>query len=235
MTKANVSILLVEDNFLNRRLIKKVLETNAYVVVGAHDPNTAMTSLESHKFDVVILDINLEDDEMDGIGLASIINIKYKTPIIFLTAYDAPQVVGRALSTTPSGYLTKPFKNIDLLAAVEIALKNNTKKDQGRPATILIKNEDHFIDIAIEDIDYIESQGNYLYFSINEKKYKHRSTIKLIKEILPESSFIQTHRAFIINKMKIKKYNQKSICIGQAIIPITKNYIDDLALLTIHS
>lgn len=79
------------------------------------------------------------------------------------------------------------------------------------------------------EIDYIESDRNYLLFHTSQKTYKTRSTIKQILEVLPEAQFIQTHRAFIVNKAKIDKFNIRSLVVNKATIPVSKNYIEDMS------
>jgi DNA-binding LytR/AlgR family response regulator len=55
-----------------------------------------------------------------------------------------------------------------------------------------------------------------------------RSTIKNIISELSNSLFIQTHRAYIVNKTKIEKFNNKSLMIGDTTIPISENYLENI-------
>lgn len=67
-------------------------------------------------------------------------------------------------------------------------------------------------------------------FYTDEKIYKIRSTIKNILSELSESDFIQTHRAYIINKSKIEIFSSKSLIIRNVNIPISENYLDKVKL-----
>ena len=60
------TILIVEDDFLNRRLTKKVLQENGYQTLEAKNANEALAILNKELVDLAILDINLGDGEMDG-------------------------------------------------------------------------------------------------------------------------------------------------------------------------
>ena len=68
---------------------------------------------------------------------------------------------------------------------------------------ILVKDGDYYVKLTLEVIDYFEASGNYLHVFSNNKFYKCRSTIKEMLEVIPKDAFIQTHRAFIVNRNKI--------------------------------
>ncbi|MBK9511699.1 MAG: response regulator transcription factor [Cytophagaceae bacterium] len=216
-------ILIVEDDYLNRRLTKKVLIENSYQVLEAKNADEALTILNKEMIDLAILDINLGDGEMDGIRLGNLIQNKQRVPFIYLTAYENPKVISEAVATSPYSYLTKPFKNSDLVASVELAIIKSAKENIPKH-TILVKDGEYKVELAIEDINYIESEGNYLLFHTNKKVYKCRSTIAQILEVLPLSKFLQVHRAFVVNKDKIEKYNSKSVVVNGVEIAISKNY-----------
>ena len=122
-------ILVVEDDFLNRRLTKKVLQENGYQVLEAKNADEAMAILNKELVDLAILDINLGDGEIDGINLGKLIQNKQKVPFIYLTAYENAKIISEAVATSPYSYLTKPFKNSDLIASVELAIIKSTKED----------------------------------------------------------------------------------------------------------
>ena len=214
-------ILVVEDDFLNRRLTKKVLQENGYQVLEAKNADEAMAVLHRELIDLAVLDINLGDGEIDGISLGKLIHNKQKVPFIYLTAYENAQVISEAVATSPYSYLTKPFKNSDLIASVELAIIKSAKEDKPKP-TILVKDGEYKVELPIEDINYIESEGNYLLFYTDKKTYKSRATISQIIDSLPSTKFIQTHRAFIVNKDKIEKYNSKSVVVKNVEVPISK-------------
>jgi DNA-binding LytR/AlgR family response regulator len=214
-------ILIVEDDFLNRRLTKKILQENGYQVLEAKNADEALAILNKELVDLAILDINLGDGEIDGISLGNLIQNKQKVPFIYLTAYENAKIISKAIATSPYSYLTKPFKNSDLIASVELAIIKSSQQDKPKP-TILVKDGEYKVALPIENIHYIESEGNYLLFYTDKKIYKSRSTISQILDFLPTTKFIQTHRAFVVNKDKIQKYSSKSVIVGNAEIPLSK-------------
>ena len=226
MSTKEKTILLVEDDFLNRRLSKKTLIENGYIVLEAKNAKETIEILKKETVDVAVLDINLGENEQNGITLGQQIKNQYSIPFIYLTAYENPEIINEAILTSPYSYLTKPFKNIDLITSIEIAAKQSALKIKQSPK-ILVKDQEYNVEISTEDINFIESEGNYILFHTDCKIYKTRSTIKNIMEILSESTFIQTHRAYVVNKTKIEKFNIKSLVIKHVTIPVSKSYLSN--------
>lgn len=218
------NILLVEDDFLNRRLTKKLLLENNYSVLEAQNADDTFSIIKSESVDFVILDINLGDDERDGISIAQEIKTKHQIPFTFLTAYDHSEIINKALDSNPSSFLTKPFKNTDLIAAIELGIRQYKKPTK---ATLFVKEDGYTFEILTDDICYLEANRNYLQVHTQNKIYSIRNTISNIIESLPANTFVQVHRAFIINKDKIDKLNKKKIIINNLEIPISKNYVED--------
>ncbi len=218
-------ILLVEDDFLNRRLSKKALTGNNYEVIEAKNAREALDALKKENIHLVILDIHLGEKEQDGISLGKQINDKYSVPFIYLTAYENADIIGKAVATNPSSYLTKPFKIVDLITSVEIAIRQSGKKHIPK---LMVKDGEYQVELPVDEINYIESDGNYLLFHTDKKEYKSRSTIKQILEELSGSTFVQVHRAYIINKTKVEKFSLKSLVIKNTEIPVSKYYINNV-------
>lgn len=226
MSTKEKTILLVEDDFLNRRLSKKTLIENGYNVLEAKNARETIEILKKEAVDVAVLDINLGDNEQSGITLGQHIKDEYFIPFIYLTAYENPEIIHEAVQTSPYSYLTKPFKNVDLITSVEIAVRQSAVK-QKRSPKILVKDQEYNVELSTDEINYIVSEGNYILFHTDKKVYKTRSTIKSITSILSEKTFIQVHRAYVVNKTKIEKFNIKSLVIKNVTIPVSKSYLDN--------
>lgn len=224
------TILLVEDDFLNRRFSQKILSETGYQVLEAKNVKEAFEILKTEKVTLAILDINLGEQEQDGISLGEELQKNYSIPFLYLTAYDIHEIVAKAVATAPQAYLTKPFKNIDLLTTVQLVIQKFADKETNRPS-MRVKDGAYYVELFVDEIDYIEAEGNYLLSRANNKVYKSRSSIKQILEALPSSLFIQTHRAFIVNKTKIDKFNIKNLVVKGEIIPVSRNYIENINMI----
>lgn len=122
------SILIVEDEQVVALDISNSLEESGYNVVGAvTNGEDAIIAIEQEAPDLVLMDINLEG-EMDGVVTAALISDRYNLPIIYLTAYTDPTTIERVQITEPYGYLVKPFKDLELRAAVQISIYKHRLK-----------------------------------------------------------------------------------------------------------
>ncbi len=116
-------ILIVEDETITARHLRRILTKLGYAVVGvAASGATALEQIAEAKPDLLLADVGLEG-EIDGIEVASIAREQWETPTVFLTAYSDAETMRRATVTEPYGYLVKPFAEQELHATIEIALQ----------------------------------------------------------------------------------------------------------------
>ena len=123
-----INILIVENEPIIASDIETSLEKNEYKVADiAYTMEDALLALENNLPDLAILDINLAKGT-EGIQIAEIIKSKYQIPFIFLTSYSDRKTLDQAKHTEPSGYLVKPFTEVNLFTTIEIALYNHAQK-----------------------------------------------------------------------------------------------------------
>ena len=113
-------VLVVEDEPIIARDIRKTLERNGFKVVGiAGTVEKALCIIERHHPTLALVDIFLKGD-LTGIDLAGVLN-KKEIPFLFLSANLNHQILEAAKSTNPYGFVVKPFREKDLMLALEIA------------------------------------------------------------------------------------------------------------------
>ena len=115
MTEKPVMILYVEDNYDNRVLIRRVLESEGYQMCEASTASDAFEQIEKYRPDLILMDINMP--EMDGYTLTSKIKEtpEYKKiPVIAVTANVMRGDKERSLKAGCDGYIQKPI-DIDIL------------------------------------------------------------------------------------------------------------------------
>jgi response regulator NasT len=101
--------------------LREMLLNLDYLVVGeVGDGRSAVNLARELKPDVVIMDIKMPD--MDGIDAAKILTEERIAPVILLTAYSQKDLVERAKEAGVVGYMVKPFREADLVPAIEVAL-----------------------------------------------------------------------------------------------------------------
>lgn len=119
-------ILLVEDNPLTAKGLQYLLEREEYQVFLSSTAADAEGKLEERHYDLVLLDVSLPDH--DGFSVAKYLKSQAPNlPIIFLTALDDEEDVVHGLELGADDYITKPFRNRELLLRINNILKRHQK------------------------------------------------------------------------------------------------------------
>ncbi|MDM8554722.1 response regulator [Desulfococcaceae bacterium HSG7] len=130
-------ILVVEDDGIVALDIKSRLKKFGYSVFDpVSSGELAIERAEQLRPDLVMMDIIL-NGEMDGIEAAEIISSRFDIPVIFLSAYVDHNKIERVKRSLPYGYILKPFRDVDIRNAVEIAIyasKVNAERKQTESA-----------------------------------------------------------------------------------------------------
>jgi DNA-binding NtrC family response regulator len=114
-------VLIVEDQFLEARSLSIMLRNAGHLVEGvAKCVDQALEFMDKNSPDVVLLDIFLQGPR-NGIDLARILDSR-NIPFIYLSANSNTSILEQAIATKPCGFLVKPFRERDILIALDIAV-----------------------------------------------------------------------------------------------------------------
>jgi len=115
-----VRILIAEDETIIRLDVRTLLEKAGHEVVAeARDGEEAVALAAEHDPDVIVMDVRMP--HLDGIEAARQITDRKPVPIVMLTAYAEQDLVTRASEAGAFAYLVKPFREVDLLPALNTA------------------------------------------------------------------------------------------------------------------
>jgi DNA-binding NtrC family response regulator len=115
-----ITVLVVDDEAMLRRLLEKVLKKEGYNVHLAPSAKDALEILRDNTVDIIISDIRMP--EMDGFALLKAVKDKYpNVGIIMMTGYADAYTVKDALLLGADDYITKPFKSAEICMIVERA------------------------------------------------------------------------------------------------------------------
>ncbi|HDS16805.1 MAG TPA: response regulator [Proteobacteria bacterium] len=120
------TVLVIEDNDDNRRLVLKILGHKGFNVVGAIDGKEALERLRQGKPDLILMDINLPG--MDGYELTRRIRKIpgfAELPIVALTAHAMVGDEGKSLAAGCNAYITKPINVHNFPETIAAILKEN--------------------------------------------------------------------------------------------------------------
>src|SRR5918998_4679175 len=113
-------VLIAEDETIIRLDLAEMLARAGFEICGeAREGMEAVELARSEQPDVAVLDVKMP--RLDGIEAARRILDERPIPIVMLTAYGQAELVSRAVEAGGFGYLVKPFREGDLLPAMEAA------------------------------------------------------------------------------------------------------------------
>lgn len=243
-----VRILIIEDELIISRDMTVMLTKMGYNVIGdAMDFDEAMEILERETPDLIMLDINL-NGKRDGIDVAEEINRRFQIPFIFTTSYSDAATLERARNTNPVNYLVKPFRQEQLYTAIEMGLfkaaeidPSDSEPGKQKPAVsdneekpliikgvLFLKDKFTYNKLVIDDIRWIKSDGNYLeIYTSAAKPSLIRASMGSFMERL-DDNFLRCHKSYIINLQHLTKFETHTVTMGNEVIPISKNYSEEL-------
>lgn len=186
-----------------------------------------------NKADVVFLDIHMPS--ISGFDILK----EIKTCQVIISSADDLNAV-KAFEYNVADYLQKPFTYERFLKAIkrvkekltEFQEKANAKdisysKQESQLTNtgyIFVNVNKKLIKIELEDINVVESKGDYVLIKCQQLgNLIVYSTLKNIKDKLPENTFLQVHRSYIINLKKIVEIEESTVIIGRDVIPISRS------------
>lgn len=198
------SILIVEDEAVSALDIKTVLSEMGYRVTGiASKGEDAIRVVDADAPDLILMDIHLAG-QLTGIEAAEKILASHAIPIIYLTAYSEPELVGKALATRPYGYIIKPFTERGLQTAIEIALhKAELDREYQREHARL----EEWADQQTREI----RQANE---ALHASEHKFREFISLLPEIVFECDLAGNLTLVNENSLRFFGYTKEDLARG---------------------
>jgi DNA-binding LytR/AlgR family response regulator len=240
MNKFKIGI--VEDDMIIASAISEMLTAVGYEVPdNATHYSEAIELTARENPDLILLDINLIGKK-DGIEVARTLISDFDIPFIFLTANLDPETLNRAKQVQPQAYLVKPITKDQLFSAIEIALSNySLSKNKNKPDALangnskainrsfFIKDGYVFKKIMLNEIIYLESDGNYVNIHLpGQKKIMVRSKLDELIAQMNSSEMLRIHRSYSVNKEMIDNVFTSEVSVAGTKLPIGKTYKSDL-------
>ncbi|MGY0040198.1 LytR/AlgR family response regulator transcription factor [Pedobacter sp. NJ-S-72] len=217
--------IAIDDEPIALDVVKSHASKVSFITLQAVFTNAfdAIAFLQQNEVDLIFLDIKMPD--INGIDFLN--SLSNPPLVIFTTAYAEHAVKGFELNALD--YLLKPFSLARFLKACNKAeeLYSLRKKatNNTQSAHVFIKDGYEQIKVAIDDILFIEAAGNYTQINLlDSSSLSTRMPISDMHALLPAQKFIRTHRAFIVAKSAVTRFDRNQVWIGDKIIPIGPTY-----------
>lgn len=130
MTTTDYTILVVDDDPDILTIVRDNLLLDGYQVLTADDAGTALSAIQQHHPDLVVLDLMLPDT--DGLQICRTVRARSAVPIIILTAKDGVSDRVLGLEVGADDYLVKPFDYLELAARIKARLRRPSVFKEGR-------------------------------------------------------------------------------------------------------
>lgn len=213
------TLQIVEDEVKEAEKLRYCLEKCNYKVIGVStNIKDALGLFYSQKPDMVIVDIFLQDTPA-GIDFAAKINENPNTkrPFIFLTGVSDRKIFESARLTAPYSYLLKPYNELELQYAIELALEKFADEvgifSCGEYPYIIvnecffIKKRNYLVKVPVRSITHIEVEGRYLSIYSSSGNFMVKLTLTEMLHRLPDKMFIRVNRNTLVNIDNVLSFN----------------------------
>ncbi len=150
----NAEVLLIDDEQQIRKLLEIALESNGYKVIFAENGKQGIQFAANHSPDIILLDLQLPDKS--GHEVLKELRTWYNKSIIILSVLNNEEDIVKALDNGATDYLTKPFRNAELMARIRSAIRRNWKDNFDS----IYKNDELEIDLLARTVkkneDYLK-------------------------------------------------------------------------------
>ena len=196
------------------------------VSAWGHDKGVSITTFTSGeafmfaypdmpKLDILLLDIQMGEDKIDGMALAKTLRkTNEHLHIIFITGY--PDFMAEGYDVQALHYLMKPIKEAQFLAVLD-------KASQGIKAPELIVHTAQGITKVLhKDIIYIEAFAHYVQITTTQGVLETRANIGDMATALGEG-FVRAHRSYVVGYRHIQQITKTDIVLdGGATLPLSR-------------
>lgn len=218
---AMIKTIIVDDEFVSRNVLKKLLDINCpdiEVICECTNAEEAKVEIERLQPQLVFLDISMPGKS--GLDmLKEIADINFN--IIFVTAFHEYTI--QAIRFSAIDYLLKPVDKNELIQAVERVKAKISSIENPEPVQTFLHNIQTaqsqqemqlcvpgikgFQIIKIKDIIYCEAENTYttIFLQGNQKLLASRPLIDY-ETLLQDTSFIRIHKSYLINMQHLKEY-----------------------------
>ena len=222
-----IRTLIIDDVRLARDRLKRCLAGDAEIeIVGECDNGqTAVADIRALAPDLIFLDVQMP--ALDGFGVLQALSEERVPEVIFVTAYNEYAI--QAFEVNALDYLLKPVDCERLSKAVERtkyrlgqtsreedldsrfrAMLEDIKSGSKYIKRLTIKLTGRTILLPVDEIDWIETHGNYLKVYAGRESHLIRGTMQSLETRLNPEKFVRVHRSALVNVEKVKEMYPRS-------------------------
>lgn len=238
---ANIRILAVEDDQILAETLELLVEELGYLMIAVVD-NSA-EALRMHKAtlpDLVLMDIQIKGD-LNGIEVAQKMITERPTPVIFITSLRDRDVFEQAKQLGPYAFLNKPFDEVSIQNAIELAVTRIAAEGVSNPIgqwsqdvvtsqELFVKVKNRLVKLDFQDVLWAEVEGKYVFIITAEEKLELRIALKDLEAQLPTGMFVRVHRNYLVNLSRSTgiDLDRSIINVGDSELPLGTSYRENV-------
>ena len=216
MSHRRLRVLIADDEPLALQLMRSyaAIDESVEIVGEAADGDALSLALLATRPDVAFVDIRMPGTDVFEVLARAAAEMPSLPAIVFATAFDAYAV--RAFDMNAVDYLIKPFSAERFSEALRRVRTQKSGagtegigraiRDLGaRPDRVLVPEGRRMVPIAINDIEWIEAEGDYARVHGAGKSYLLSRSMKDLTARLDPENFLRVHRSAIVNAAHIKE------------------------------
>jgi len=221
MSDARIRTLIVDDEPLALRRLRALLadEADIEIVGEAANGTEAVRAIAGERPDLVFLDVQMPG--LDGFDVLRATASIHQPFVVFVTAHDEHAI--RAFEVQAVDYVLKPVIETRFREAVRRAitrLRGESTADiarqmaqflervapaPARSGRIAVKRDGRVNFVRIEDIDWVEAEGDLVRVHAGKEAHTIRETMAQIEAKLPPERFMRVHRSIIVNTERVRE------------------------------
>ena len=209
MKQAKWKALIADDEPAARKGVRQLLAAFPEFDVAGECRNggEVLTALNTSTPDVVFLDI-----QMPGINGFEVINrqtVEHMPAIVFLTAFD--QFAIQAFETEALDYLVKPVSEARFAKTMKRLLRRlQSKPGSVRDERIVVTTSRGTTVLQLNEIDWIESAGNYSQLWVGTRSYFLRESLQCLEDRVRKHGFVRAHRRALVRLESVRELRRTS-------------------------
>jgi len=224
-----MTCIIVDDELAARAVLHQLCSkiTQLDVVQEFDNAIDALKYLNQETVDVVFLDIH-----MPGFTGVDFVQTLKNPPKIVMTTSDTDFAIAAYEYHAIVDYMVKPItpeRFEKSIQKIKTSLSSSSIKESNHTQSnnleddLYINIDRRLIKLKLNELLFIEAKGDYIDVKTTSNVYRVHTTLKKMKEKLPEKTFLQIHRSFIINFTKIIDIEDNSVLIEKSVIPISRS------------
>lgn len=221
MTKTELKCIIVDDSPLQCLVIGQLLKSHhsLELVESFNNAVRAREFLKFNKIDLIFLDIEMP--LLSGFDLLK--NLEDQPGVIFITGKT--QYAFEAFNYEVIDFLQKPVEKNRFERSIEkaIAYINSREIDAELQSYVFIKSKLKKYKVYINDIRYVEAQGDYAKIVTDDTSYTVLTTMKAFEKNLSDGHFLRIHKSYIVNLSRIKNFGSKFVELNDEVLPLSRH------------